>query len=72
MDWRIKEAVITILGSIAESILAQKDIKEMMEQMMMHHILHELNSPVPYMKWRTLWFYSQYEDLSLQDQGHLH
>lgn len=61
VDWRIKESILNIVGNLAEAIYSQIELRVMMEEIMMHHVMDELNSAVPYLKWRAIWFYSQFE-----------
>jgi hypothetical protein len=39
--------------------------------MMKENILHELSSPIPYLRWRAVWFYRQYDNFNIPDMNHL-
>lgn len=44
-DWRIKEAILYAIGSLREKIDDYKELKQLMEPMMIQHVLPELKSP---------------------------
>ena len=71
MDWRIKEAIMHVIGSLCDLIAFQPDLSNMMEGMMMHHIAPELQSTEPYLRMRATWFYGEFQTLNIRDQGHL-
>ena len=60
MDWRIKEAIMHVIGSLCDLIAFQPDLSDMMEGMMMHHIAPELQSTEPYLRMRATWFYGEF------------
>lgn len=62
-----------MIGNLSDAIYTQPDLRHMMEPIMIHHVLDDLSSSIPYLKWRSLWFYSQFERFyPLQDSAHLH
>lgn len=52
--------------------MEHRDLSEQMELLMKQHIMPELMSPTPYIRWRAIWFYGQFEDYVLKDQEHIH
>lgn len=43
-DWRVKEALLLAIGHLITEIRKFSDLKQMMEPMMIEHVLPELNS----------------------------
>lgn len=72
IDWRIKEAIMHLIGSLSELIVSQNDMRELMEPMMAHHITMELSSMEALLRWRSVWLYGEFQCLNFVDQNHIH
>lgn len=70
-DWRIKEAILYSIASLYDELTAQKNIRVMLEPMMITHVLPELQSPQPFLKMRACWFYGEFGTFKFKDTNHI-
>ncbi len=76
VDWRIKEAIVHLLGHLAPTIKAIPYLKPMLEPMMKEHVLPDAMSfgpgSEPYLRYRAIWFYGAVGTYKFSDESHLH
>jgi hypothetical protein len=70
-DWKIKEAFMLAIGSLADHIDAFKDLRKSIEPMLATYIFPELSSDIGLMKSRALWVYGEFGYLEIQSQEHI-
>jgi hypothetical protein len=58
-DWRIKEALILAIGSLAPYMVKYKELKQELEPIMMRYVVEELNGSEPLLRIRAAWMYTQ-------------
>jgi len=63
---------MNLIGSLVDEIRPYQDLRDMMEPMISYHVLPELQSPEPYLRFRSLWFYGEFDSYSYQDHRHVH
>jgi hypothetical protein len=51
------------IGTLKDEIGSQKDLKANMENMLMHYVYNELESPSPFMRQRACQTYGVYGDM---------
>ena len=59
------------IGILESEILAEKDLKAQMEQMLISYILPELTSEQPFMRLRACQVYGFYGNLKFKDEAHI-
>ena len=69
-DWRIKEAILLLVGRMADRI--RSEFSSMVEPMMMEHVVPETQSPDSYLKYRAIWFYGHFSGIKFQNMQHVH
>ena len=67
----MKEAIIYAIGSLVDQIRDQKDLKAMMEPMLLQYILPELSNPQPFLRMRALWMYGEFGSHRFKDEAHI-
>jgi hypothetical protein len=71
VDWRVKEAIMNLVGNLVDELRPYPDLMSMIEPLMSYHILPELTSPEPYLRMRAIWFYGQFENMTITDLNHI-
>lgn len=70
-DWRIKEAILLAIGSLAEHMDGYKALRKMVEPMLQTFVLPELDSSIGLMKSRALWMYGEFGYIDIKNQEHI-
>ena len=71
VDWRVKEAIMNLVGNLVDELRPYPNLMTMIEPLMIYHVLPELTSPEPYLRMRAIWFYGQFENLTITDLNHI-
>ena len=67
VDWRIKEALMVVIGAIKDNIAEQEDLISRMEGDFIMYVLSELKSTEPFMRLRACQTYGIYADIKYTD-----
>ena len=70
-DWRVKEALLSAVGSLNETIGLYKDLAQNIEPMLKAHVMPDFQSPHAMLKSRACWVYGEYSDYEFTDQQHI-
>jgi hypothetical protein len=70
-DFRIKEALLFIVGSLEQEISRNVQMRDNMEQMLKSHVASELTGNVSFLKARACWMYGIFYDIKFADEAHV-
>lgn len=71
-DWRIKEAILFAVGSLIEEIQPYKQLRQLVEPMLIEHVLPALQNQQPFLRIRALWLYAKFaSDMKFNNDDHL-
>jgi hypothetical protein len=62
-DHLLKDAVLTVVGSLSATLLTKKEYKKSMESMIMTHVVPEFRSPHGFLRMRASWVVDRYQDI---------
>jgi len=70
-NWRVKEAILYSIGALYDELIDHKDIRQILEPMMISHVMPELQSQSPFLKMRATWFYGEFGSFRFKDPNHI-
>jgi hypothetical protein len=70
-DFRVKEALLFIVGSLEQEIARDTNLRANMEHVLKTHVAGELTGNVPFLQARACWMYGVFYDIKFTDESHV-